>query len=191
MVDPADLKALPDLDLSVYRTLASAFRTAAGAIWGQNQSRMDQVVAAASQWQGKTQEAYIERFEVGYGDGAEICGALYQAASVVDGNTTSVPAEFAESFAALGSSGIGEKNLLSAAERENQRRQHARQWLEDLEHYRNNDSVWDSINDFFGNEPNWEDVIGPMPADVEEPFLEAPSAPPSQQPRPGGPSVAV
>lgn len=180
MVDVADLKALPDLDLSVYRNLAAAFRTAAGAIWGQNKSRMDQVVAAASQWQGKTQEAYIERFKVGYGDGAEICGALHQAAAIVDGNTTSVPSEFAEGFRQLATSGIGEKNLLAAATRENTRRQHARKWLKDLEHYRNNDSVWDSVNDFFGNEPDWEEKIGPMPAPVEEPFLEAPTAPQKQ-----------
>jgi uncharacterized protein YukE len=187
MVDVADLKALPDLDLSVYRSLASAFRTAAGTIWGQNKSRMDQVTAAASQWTGKTQEAYIERFKVGYGDGAEICGALHQAAAIVDGNITSVPAEFQEGFSKLATTGIGEKNLLSAAERENQRRQHARKWLADLEHYRNNDSVWDSFKDAIGAEPDWEDVIGPMPAPVEEPFLEAPTATQQQGGSSGGP----
>jgi hypothetical protein len=182
MTDPADLKALPDLDLEVYRTLAAAFRTAAGAVWGQNKARLDQVIAAASQWTGKTQEAYIERFKVGHGDGAEICGVLHQAASMVDGNVTSVPAEFQESFAKLGqTSNIGEMNLLSAGERENQRRRHARKWLADLEHYRNNDSVWDSFMDAIGNEPNWEDVIGPMPAPVKEPFLEAPTATTSQE----------
>lgn len=190
MVDVGDLKALPDLDTTVYTTLAAAFRTAAGAVWGQNQSRMDEVVAAASQWQGKTQEAYIARFEVGYGDGAEICGALHQAAAVVDGNITSVPPEFQEGFSQLATTGISEKNLLAGAERENLRRQHARQWLADLEHYRNNDSVWDSVNDFFGNEPDWEDVIGPMPAPVEEPFLEAPAAPQSNGGG-GGPNIAV
>ncbi|HEY8545474.1 MAG TPA: hypothetical protein VIL36_10520 [Acidimicrobiales bacterium] len=176
MVDAADLKALPDLDLTVYTTLASAFRSAAGTIWGQNKSRQEQVIAAASQWQGQTQKKYIERFEVGFKDGAEICGALHQAAAMVDGNTTSVPQEFAEGFRQLAAGGIGEKNLLAVAKRENQRRQHARKWLKDLEHYRNNDSVWDSFKDAIGLEPDWEDVIGPMPAPVEEPFLEAPTA---------------
>jgi len=173
-----DLRALPDLDLTVYTTLATAYRTAADTIWGQNKGRMDQVVAAATQWVGKTQEAYVARFEQGYKDGAEICGALYQAAAMVDGNITSVPDAFKEGFAKLATTGIGEKNLLAAARRENQRRKAAREWLERREHYRNNDSVWDSFNDLIGNDPDWESIpeIGPMPEKVEEPFLEAPPA---------------
>jgi len=170
-----DLKAMPDLDLSVYTNLASAFRTAADAIWGQNERRKGEVVAAVTQWTGATQEAYIGRFEQGFKDGAEICGALYQAAALVDGNVTSVPAAFQEGFAKLGTSGIGEKNLLAAAKRENQRRKAAREWLQRQEHYRNNDSAWDSFNDLIGNDPDWESIpeIGPMPEKVEEPFLQA------------------
>jgi hypothetical protein len=174
-----DLKALPPLEEQPYKDLAAAFRSAADTLWEQNEQRKGHVVAAVTQWTGATQEAYITRFEQGFQDGAEICGALYQAAAQVDGDISSVPAAFKDGFAKLAqTTNVGEMNLLAAARRENQRREAARLWLERREHYRNNDSVWDSFNDFIGNDPDWESIpeIGPMPDKVEEPFLQAPPA---------------
>ena len=173
-----ELKRLPDLDLSVYVNLASSFRDTGNAIWGQNAARLQQVKNALLHWGGETAKAYIARFEIGYQDGAELVGALFTSATLVDGNTTAVPAEFAESFSKLASgSTIKETNLLAAAQRENQRRLAARIWLDKKDQYaKDHPEQWYDPRDWF-NSRNWEELIGPMPAKVPEPFLEAPTAP--------------
>jgi hypothetical protein len=178
-----DLKALPPLDESVYKTLAAAFRTAAASLKTNNDARIAHVQSAVRQWTGATQEAFITRFETGYGDNAEMFAALHVGAMMVDGGKGGATAGDASwGVQNAGTVGAGGMNLLEAAQRENRRRSEAKAWLDRRESYRNNDSVWDSFNDFIGNDPDWESIpeIGPMPAPVPEPFLQAPA------PNPGG-----
>lgn len=165
-----DLKALPDLDLTVYTNAAAAFRDAAENVKANMQGRIEQAQPAINEWEGEAREAFLPIFNQGVTDGNEIYVFLHHAASLIDGER--------QGTAAANIPDPGEKSLLAAARRENKRRQEARAWLKRREDYRNNDSVWSSVKDFFGAEPDWETVpeIGPMPEPVPEPFLDAPAS---------------
>lgn len=165
-----DLKALPDLDLTVYTNLAAAFRTAADSVSTNFEGRIEHAKGAIAEWEGEAVTAFVPRFNQGVTDGSEVYMFLHHAASLVDGQRQG---KFADKIP-----DPGEKSLLAAAQRENKRRFEAREWLKRREHYRNNDSVWSSFKDAIGAEPDWETVpeIGPMPEPVPEPFLDAPTS---------------
>lgn len=163
-----DLKALPDLDLSVYTTLAGAYRSAAEMIWGNSEKRFAQLDLAETGWSGEARTAFAPIFQQGIDDAGELYVALHHAAAMVDGKREG---RFADKLP-----DPGERNLLAAAKRENQRRQAARAWLEKKAQYeKDHPEQWYDPRDWF-NSRKWEELIGPMPAKVPEPFLEAPPA---------------
>lgn len=159
------MRALPDLELTVYTGLAINFRAAAETIWDNSQKRFMQLDLAETGWSGEARTAFAPIFQQGIDDAGELYVALHHAASLIDGYREG---RFADRIP-----DPGELNLLAAARRENERRQAAREWLERKARYEedNPEHWWDPRDWFDSND--WEELIGPMPERVEEPFLEA------------------
>lgn len=162
-----DLQGLPDLDLTVYTTLAAGYRSAAETIWANSEKRFTHLDVAETGWSGDARTAFAPVFQQGIDDAGELYVALHHAASLIDGKREGRYADRIPD--------PGERTLLAAARRENQRRQAARDWIDRRDRYaREHPEQWWDPRDWF-NTRNWEELIGPMPAPVEEPFLEAPA----------------
>lgn len=149
-----DLKALPNIDVEVYTTLATKFREMKAAIENQIPQRLAGAQEAMTDWQGEAAKQFIPRYGQGETDARELIAVLQAASDLLDG-----PAGSLKVFAS----------------EENERRRLARDWLRRRDEHEENEGFWNGVGDFFTGE-DWEEEIGPMPSGPKpEPSVEAPA----------------
>jgi hypothetical protein len=155
-----ELHVEPDIDVTIYTTLAGHFRTMAQEVKAAGPGRRKDAAAALASWNGQAKTRFMPRMDVGDTDCEGLTKNLTAAANALDDG-----------------GGFNGPSMKSAALRENERRRLARLELVDLERrrkeYRKKDSVWSSVKDAVGYD-DWKGKVEVnMPPEVPEPVFDA------------------